>query len=48
MNNKGLCITCVNNKECNFLRKFPVLYCEEFSDCEPGLLSEEREIIDNQ
>ncbi len=36
MENKGLCITCVNDKECNFSRKFPVLYCEEFSIYEPG------------
>ena len=34
MENKGLCITCVNDKECNFSRKFPVLQCEEFSTYE--------------
>jgi len=36
MDNKGLCITCVNDKECNFSRKFPIMYCEEFSTDEPG------------
>jgi len=34
MENKGLCSTCVNDKDCNFPRKFPVLQCEEFTDCE--------------
>lgn len=34
MENKGLCITCVNDKECTFLRIFPVLECEEFNDNE--------------
>lgn len=43
MNNKGLCITCVNDKECNFSRKFPVLHCEEFSTYEPGLSKEKGE-----
>jgi len=28
---KGLCTTCVHDKECTFLRKFPVLQCEEFT-----------------
>ena len=36
MKNKGLCITCIHNKECKFPRKFPVLQCEEFSSYEPG------------
>jgi hypothetical protein len=35
MKNKGLCITCVHDKECRFPRKFPVLQCEEFSNYEP-------------
>ncbi len=35
MEKKGLCSTCVHDKECTFLRKFPVLQCEEFSDYEP-------------
>jgi len=35
MEEKGLCITCVNDKDCTFSRKFPVLQCEEFSDYEP-------------
>ncbi len=35
MKNKGLCSTCVNDKECKFNRKFPVLQCEEFNDHEP-------------
>ena len=33
MKNKGLCITCTNDKNCTFNRGFPVLYCEEFTDC---------------
>ncbi len=32
---KGLCSTCVYDKECTFPRKFPVLQCEEFSSYEP-------------
>jgi len=32
---KGLCVTCVNDKDCIFSRRFPVLQCEEFSDNEP-------------
>lgn len=32
---KGLCVTCVNDKDCSFSRRFPVLQCEEFSDNEP-------------
>ena len=28
---RGLCTTCVHDKECTFLRKFPVLQCEEFT-----------------
>jgi len=35
MENKGLCETCVHDKECTFSRKFPVIECEEFSDLEP-------------
>ena len=35
MENKGLCETCVNDKDCTFSRKFPVWQCEEFSDYEP-------------
>ena len=31
MVSKGLCITCVQDKECTFPRKFPVLQCEEFT-----------------
>ncbi len=31
MENKGLCITCVHDKDCIFQRRFPVLECEEFS-----------------
>lgn len=34
MEKKGLCSSCVNDKECTFLRKFPVLQCEEFTGCE--------------
>ena len=32
MENKGLCSTCVNDKECTFSREFPVWECEEFTD----------------
>lgn len=35
MENKGLCETCVYDKECTFSRRFPVIECEEFSDYEP-------------
>ena len=31
MLNKGLCMTCAYDKTCIFLRRFPVLHCEEFS-----------------
>lgn len=31
---KGLCSTCVHDKECTFPRKFPVWHCEEFTICE--------------
>jgi len=31
MENRGLCITCVNDKTCCFPRKFPVIQCEEFN-----------------
>ncbi len=30
MKKKGLCSTCVNDKECTFPRKLPVTQCEEF------------------
>jgi len=32
MQNKGLCITCANDKTCTFPRKLPVWQCEEFSE----------------
>jgi hypothetical protein len=32
MENKGLCVTCVSDKDCTFPRKFPVIQCQEFSD----------------
>ncbi len=35
MEKKGLCITCVHDKDCTFPRKFLVLQCEEFSNYEP-------------
>jgi len=41
MEKKGLCITCVNDKDCSFPRRFPVLQCEEFQDREP-LVEEDR------
>jgi|GEM_PF-678103 len=31
MDKKGLCDTCVRDKDCSFLRKFPVFQCEEFN-----------------
>lgn len=36
MENKGLCETCVHDKECTFSRRFPIIECEEFSDHEPA------------
>ncbi|MEA2015117.1 MAG: hypothetical protein U9O59_00095 [Actinomycetota bacterium] len=39
MENKGLCITCIHDKEC----KFPVLQCEEFSSYESGERKQEGE-----
>lgn len=35
MENKGLCINCINDKGCTFPTKFPILQCEEFSDYGP-------------
>jgi len=35
MEKKGLCSTCVNDADCNFPRKFPVLQCEEFEGFSP-------------
>jgi len=32
MENKGLCLTCRDDKTCCFSRSFPVLECEEFLD----------------
>ncbi len=29
MEKKGLCSSCVNDKECTFSRRFPVFQCEE-------------------
>ena len=31
MRNKGLCSSCVNEKDCCLTRNIPVLQCEEFS-----------------
>jgi len=42
MEKKGLCQTCVNDKDCSFPRRFPVLQCEEFQDREP-LFKEDQE-----
>ena len=39
---KGLCSTCMHDKECTFSRTFPVLQCEEFSSCEPKSADEEK------
>ena len=35
MEKKGLCSTCVNDKQCTFPRRFPVLQCEEFEGFKP-------------
>lgn len=32
MKNRGLCSTCVHDKDCIFPRKSSVWQCEEFSD----------------
>lgn len=37
MEKKGLCNTCVSDKDCSFSRKFPVLQCEEFNDRDSGV-----------
>jgi len=42
MKNKGLCITCVNDKGCTLSRKFPVLQCEEFTNYESRPLKAKR------
>lgn len=31
MEEKGLCFNCAHDNSCTFIRKFPVLHCEEFS-----------------
>ncbi len=38
MEKKGLCITCINDKECTFPRRFPVIQCEEFTGYEPRVI----------
>lgn len=35
MKKKGLCGSCVNDRQCTFPRKFPVVQCEEFTGYEP-------------
>lgn len=32
MDKRGLCNTCVNDRDCAFPRKLPVIQCEEFSN----------------
>jgi hypothetical protein len=32
MGKKGLCDTCMNDKDCTFPRRLPVIYCEEFGN----------------
>lgn len=45
MQNKGLCISCINDKGCSFPRSFPVLQCEEFNDyCPPGVVAIKKKI----
>jgi len=39
MENKGLCISCINDKGCSFPRSFPVLQCEEFNGDAPGAVT---------
>jgi hypothetical protein len=34
MKKKGLCSTCINDKDCDFPRTFPVSQCEEFEGYE--------------
>ena len=31
MQDKGLCEICINDKDCTFPRRFPVLECKEYS-----------------
>jgi hypothetical protein len=31
MKKKGLCSTCLHDRDCDFPRKFPVWQCEEFN-----------------
>jgi len=31
MSGKGLCVTCVKDKDCTFTKRYPVVYCEEFN-----------------
>ena len=42
MEKKGLCSSCVNDKECTFPRSFPVFQCEEFVGYEPKLTKAEK------
>lgn len=42
MKNKGLCSTCINDKECDFLRNFPVNRCDEFEGYEKPEASQEK------
>jgi len=45
MKNKGLCTTCIFDKSCSFIRKFPVLQCEEFSTDELKPRRKKKEIV---
>ncbi len=45
MEKKGLCETCVNDKDCAFIRIFPVLECEEFNDYEPRIIKRRRNTV---
>lgn len=46
--NKGLCSTCVYDAKCVFVRVFPIMECEEFSDVgsEHGKKIKKKEKID--
>lgn len=35
MEKEGICSCCVNDKECTYSRKFPVLQCKEFTGHPP-------------
>jgi hypothetical protein len=42
MKKKGLCSSCINDRECSFPRKFPVWQCEEFKGYEKKDIKKQR------